>query len=918
MTDRDPAGTPAPRTPTRRPLLIETKMSLPPPPRRGVSRPALLERLRQGLERKLTVVVAPAGFGKTTLVAEGCRALRDEGHAVAWLSVDADDDLAQIGAYVIAALRGAAEPVGRRAAQLLADDPLAPAKLVLSVLLNDLAAFGSRVVLVLDDIDRVQSPAVHEALFRLLRHASDNLRVVLTGRAQPAVPLSYFLLREQLCTIDMEQLRFDAAQARDFFARAGGAALAPDDAQRLIDATEGWVAGLQLASLCLRDAQGPLPIAHSLARTGRGVDAYLGENVLPQVPAAVIDFLVATSVPERLTAPLAAALSGRTDAQDILDWLEARNLFIRPIDDSRTWYRLHALFRDYLLRRLERQGAAAVQSRHRAASAWFAEQALWPEAVRHALAAGDIAQAADWVEQCAMALVERSDAHTVLSWVAKLPPSALGGRVRLRLAHAWALAMMLRTGEVDAALRAVQADIAGAGLDLGEDLRREVLAVSGVVAALNDDSILALRLGTEIAALRPDEGSWVAEMGRTVLSYGLMYASRFDEVQRLESSAAFPVPGRPVHAQVYRRSVWGLAAWLSGDLREAARLFEQALAYAESTVGPLSAAATLPAGYLVSVAWEWNDLDRVARLLQGRLDVAKQTSSISSLTGMLLASARLASLRGDVDAAREVLEQGMALAAQRRWLRLSAALALEGVRLDLAEGRLAQAQRSVDALEAMLPGSPPAQRCALSEAWHAMRTARCRLQIARGQAPQAVAVLRDQAADWDAAHMPHRAARTRILLALACAAGGRAAEAQQALAVALAHGQQQGLVRSVVDEGEPARQLVMALQRGDFPELQAGYLHGLLAAFASPSTPAPAATEPTPASRLSAREVEILDFIAQGLSNKEIARALRVAPETIKWHLKNIYEKLNVSTRVQAVQCGLGVDLPMKGTRTGE
>jgi LuxR family maltose regulon positive regulatory protein len=896
----------------RRPLLIETKLNVPRLPRHCVSRAAQLARLQQGLERKLTVVVAPAGFGKTTLLAEWCRQLHDAGHAVAWVSVDADDDsLAQISAYVIAALHRAAEAAARHAAQLLADDPLAPAKLVLSVLLNDLTAYGQPVVLVLDDIDRLDAPPIHEALFSLLRYAPDNLHVVLAGRTQPAVPLSYFRLRDQLTLIDADQLRFDAEQARRFFAEAAGASVSPDDAERLLHATEGWVAGLQLASLSLRDRSGSFPIAQA----GRDVDAYLAENVVPQVPQAALDFLLATSVLDRLCPALCDAVTGRHDGREMLDWLEARNLFIRPVDDGATWYRYHALFRDHLARRVQRRGDAAAL--HAAASRWFAAQALWPEAVRHALAAGDSAQAAAWVEQCAMRLVENGDAQPVLAWVAKLPPQSLAGRVQLRLAHAWALAMTLQTDDVAPALESLRADIAAGSTPPSDAACMELLAVSGVAAAMADDSVQALRIADEVAALRPEEGSWAAAMATAVRVYGHAYASRFDEARALRAqSPPAPLPGRPVHAQVYLQAVFGMAAWLEGDLQEAVRLFEQALAYAEASVGRVSAAAALPAGYLAVPIYERNDLERVAELLRDRVDLVSDTTAISSVMGMTTASARLAALRGDLDGARRWLDGGIALATGRRWMRMVAMLTGEAVRLDLRDGRAARAQQTVERLAAMLPAEPPAARDSVREAWHLMRAAQGRVLLARGHADDAVAMLEQVAAAWCDARMAYREARGRIALAIACDGAGRPAAAAQEMTKALAYAQRQGLVRSFVDEGEPARKLVAALQRDRVPGLDASYLSGLLEAFGPAGMPAAPATAPAaaaPAARLSAREVEILDFIAQGLSNKEIARALRVAPETIKWHLKNIYEKLNVSTRVQAVQCGLGMDLPLRG-----
>jgi len=915
--DDDDTGAARPAVAGLRPgrhLLIETKMQAPRLLPRCVVRPLALAELRRGLEHRLTVVTAPAGFGKTTLVAAGCRALADEGAALAWISFEEDDDeLGRLCGYVVNALSRAAGELARQSARLLAEDPLAPADVVLSVLLNDVAAFARPAILVLDDVDRLHSPAVREALFRLVRLAPDNLRFLLACRAEPPLALSYFRVRGQLALVDADSLRFDRAQAREFLAQVCGLPVSEDVARAVHDATEGWAAGLQLAGLSLRAGEGVQSASHHLLRTGREIDAYLAENVLPQVPPHIVDFLLATSVLDRLAPDLCDEVAGGTGARDILEWLEAHNLFIRRVDDAGTWYRCHALFRDCLARRLQRRGDAEVRGRHRAASGWYAAHASWPQAVRHALAAGDDAQAAAWVEACAMRLIEDSDAPTVLAWAARLPAMALAGHTRLRLACAWALAMTLRTDEVGPALDAVRGEIEALGIRLDDATRLELTAVHAfAAAALDDDSEEAVRLGTEILASNPVDGSWVGEIGQTILAYGLAYSARFEDVRRLLRAAPpFPQSWRPVHAQVYRRGVYGLASWLAGDLREAARLQEQALAYAESAAGPRSAAAVLPAGYLCLAVYEWNDLPRVAALLQDRLDVARETSSLTAVTALFLAAARLGALRGELESARRWLSQGRELAARRRWMRMDAHLGAELIRLELQAGRVAQAQQALHELEAMLPSNAPVGRCAHAEAWHIVRFARARLQIATGSAADAAHRLEDEAAELETAGLLYRAARCRILAAVGHATVGAAPLALRTMATALLYGEPQGLLRSFADEGAAARVILSGLLRAPPAGVSVRYLTEVLAAFDVAEGAGPPEVDPaTTASRLSAREIEILDFIAQGLSNKEIARALRVAPETIKWHLKNIFEKLSVSTRAQAVQCGLGLDLP--------
>ncbi|MBL8471140.1 MAG: hypothetical protein KF778_15100 [Rhodocyclaceae bacterium] len=898
--------------------LIRTKMQPPCQGRVQVARPALIERLQPGLARKLTVVVAPAGFGKTTLLADWRGELLRQDYAVAWLSLDRDDDdLPQFGAYVLAALSLAPCGIGTQARELLAQDPLTPVKTVISVLLNEITAAERKVVLMLDDFDRLQSPAVREAAFRLLRYAPENLHLVIAGRAAPAIPLSYFLARDQLVRLEAEHLRFDRGEAQAFFAQAG-VALDAKNVNVLCEATEGWVAGLQLASLALGEGGEAAQLAERLPKAKRSIDAYLTENVLGNLDARIVDFLLRISILDRLAPALCAAVAGVADARSLLEWVDTHNLFLRPLDEEREWYRFHALFSEYLQKRLAQEQPDAVQLLHQKASAWFAARNMWPEAVKHALAAGEDERAAAWVENCAMALVDSSDVRTLLALVAKLPPAAVQRRIRLRLAHAWALAVSMRVVEAAASLKSILAEVDAGVFAPDAAMQCELLAVSAAIAGFSDDSSKSLQLGEQALAMQPAEGSWVQRLGETTYVFGLIYASQFGAVAALrERTQAWQLPAPSMYATVYRECMFGLSAGIQGKLHEAAQIFEQTLARAEAAVGRQSAAAVLPAGYLAAIYYEWNELPRAAALLDERVAIAIEACALGALVRLFVTAARLAAQAGDHAEAHRILAQGEAVALERRWLRMLAPCMEQGIRLYIQENRVSDAQHKAQALKAMMPAELPALRSSFSETWHAWQSAQARLMIAHRDAAKAVPLLQSLLADLQAGGMHYHAARTAALLAVALEQAGRRDEALGLLATSLAYGQENGLLRCYVDEGEVMLHLLVTLAEAGraMPGVDAWYVDELLAAARAAAMPAQvpgrvAAAENFSSAKLSAREVEILDYIARGLSNKEIARMLRVAPETVKWHLKNVYEKLNVSSRVQAVQSGLGFDLP--------
>ncbi|VWC57203.1 LuxR family transcriptional regulator [Burkholderia aenigmatica] len=902
-------------------VLVRTKLA--PASARGiVSRIARFGRLARGLDRRLTLVCAPAGYGKTTVLAEWRHALVATNVKVAWVSLDQDDDNASIfSSYVVAAIVDATGGVGGRAQRLLRDRALIPLKIVFDELLNELEVAGTELVLMLDDYDRLASPVIHDAMFELLRYAPSNLHVVLSCRSAPALPLSYFESRDELVRVDEEDLRFDDAETRAFFERVAGKPLSADNIGRLRAATEGWVSGLQLAALALRDDNDAARVAEQVSHARGGIAAYLNENVMTQVPDAIRHFLLCTAVLDRMTPALCDALTGRDDAVACLEWLSAHNLFIRSVDGGRRSYRYHALFLQYLREELTLRRPDDVATLHRRASVWYAAEREWPDAVRHALAAGDFDAAAGWVEACAMKLIAASDVRTVLDWVSRLPEPALAGRLRLRIAHVWALALSMQMVDARRALEAIEADIDARRLGTDAITATELLGVRSLIAGLSDRSIESLELGERVLAAGPPAGSWVEQIGQTTLLFGLGYAGRLDDALDLRTRAERAASGQePLFAHVYRQNMSGLAEFVAGRLHDASKTFETALRGAERSAGRLSAATALSAGYLSAIYYEWNDWPKVREAQRDRFDIAMQACSLGPLLRFMQTAAVLQFRSGNEARAHEMLDEADHIACSRQWLRLRVACMATGVRLHVSAGKLTQAHRVGRALAALVSAEPPEAASSYVETWQMAQSARARLLLADARANEAAEVMATVHDVLAARGFDWFAAQAAVLRAVALEQAGQEDDALAVLAPALEYGQGNGLVRTFVDEGAVAERLTArVLKRADrFPAVGAWYLRELVRAFDADraSNAAPAARSGT-AGNLSAREVEILDYVARGLSNKEIARALRVAPETIKWHLKNIFEKLNVTSRIQAVRSGLALDASSR-TRVGD
>src|SRR5687768_2828283 len=680
--------------------LLATKLHLPRPRPGLVARPRLLARLNEGMGQELVLVCTPAGFGKTTLLAEWVRAGQ---RPVGWLSLDeADNDPARFWRHVAAALDPVLPGVAERVTALLGSPP-ASFEGPVTALVNELAELAEEVVLVLDDYHLIQAPAVHASVEFLLEHLPPSLRLVLASRADPPLSLARLRGRGQLAELRQADLRFTPQEARELLGATVGAELPEVAVAALGNQTEGWAAGLQLAALSLQGRSDIAEFVDGFSGGHRYVLDYLTEEVLDRQPPQLRTFLLESSVLERLCSPLCEAVTGRDDSQQLLEQVERANLFLVPLDDVRGWWRYHHLFADLLRDRLQQQWPERVPELHRAAAGWCERHGLVDEAIRHARAAGDPSWAARLVEQHFEAVIGRREDATLRRWLETLPAEVVRSRPRLCLLQAfWAL-----IGSRVKAVEQLLDDAERAFFDAGEEPYEPAVGRSASLVANVPAAIARLRAG--VAHLRGD-----AE--QTILFARRALAELDEGEWMLESVTRWQLVG---------------AEWLRGLPAEAERGFYSSIS---------SLAAWGATGQLTLVAWGYDHLAHAQRA-RGHLGAALATyqEALEAVAGdpgqPVMPAAGIAHVglaevhyeRDQLDAALEHATQGVALARQLGWtLPLVAGLAV------LARIRQAQGDPA-----ATLQAIREAERVQIGDAvvglLNPAPALRARLELANGQ-----------------------------------------------------------------------------------------------------------------------------------------------------------------------------------------
>ena len=902
--------------------ILATKLYIPQPQPRVVFRPRLIERLDEGLRRRLTLVCAPAGFGKTTLLSEWIAALPQP---AAWLSLDeADNAPKRFLTYLVAALRTIAPDIGEGVLGVLRSPQPPTTESVLTALINEITVVEGDFVVVLDDYHAVDAEPVDDALTFLVEHLPPRMHLVIATREDPHLPLARLRARGQLTELRAADLRFTPSEAAEFLDAVMGLSLSAEEVAALETRTEGWIAGLQMAAISMRGNQDVAGFIRSFTGSHRFVLDYLVEEVLEQQPESVQAFLLRTSILDRLCGPLCdvVTLDRSVPGQETLQYLEHANLFLVPLDDERHWYRYHHLFAELLRQRLHQSADSTtgneghtVDELHIRASQWYEDNGLRIEAIHHALAAEDFERASGLIELAWPEMDGRFQATTWLGWVESLPDELVRARPVLGVGYAWAL---LGGGELEAAadrLRDAERwldasavrDVRSVVVDEEQfrTLPASVAAARAYHALALGDVASAAEYARRALGLLPEEDRLQRGQAAALLGLASWTSGDLEEAHRAlaDAMANFRLAGN-LHFAI--SGTYGLAdiRVAQGRLREAVRTYERTSQLAGEQGEPiLRGTAELYLG-LGELLFEQGDEEAATRYLLRSEELGAQAALPDWPYRRCIVKARIEASRGDLDGALELLDEAERLYHRGPVPELRPIAALK-TRVWLAQGRLAEARGWVQE-----QGLTAHDDLSYLREFEHVTLARVLLAAykhddrADHSMLEAVELLDRMLKAAQQGGRTGSAIEILVLQALAHEAQGSISPALAPLERALTLAEPEGYVRIFVDEGRPmARLLYEALSRGVRPE----YVSQLLAALpvAEHVTPSRSrGSESDLLEPLSERELEVLQLIAEGLTNREIATRLYLSLHTVKVHARNIYGKLGIKSRTQAVARG--------------
>lgn len=896
-----------------------------------VLRPRLIERLNGGLHRKLTLISASAGFGKTTLVSEwiaGCE------RPVAWLSLDErDNDPARLLTYLVAALKTIAANIGEGVLAVLQSPQPLPTESILTILLNEITTIQDNFLLVLDDLHVIDAKPANHALTFMLEHLPPQMHVVILTREEPNLPLARLRARGQLTELRGADLRFNSFEAAGFLNQVMGLNLSSEDIAALETRTEGWIAGLQLAAISMHGHKDAASFIQSFTGSHHFVLDYLVEEVLQNQSESVQTFLLRTSILDRLCGPLCDSilLDPSSSGQETLNYLERTNLFIVPLDNERRWYRYHHLFADLLRQRLHQSSVSStegvergVAELHKRASVWYEDNGLEIEAFHHAVISNDVERAARLVEGEGMPLHLRGAVAPVLNWLESLPSEVMDARPSLWVMYASVLVIAGKPTGIEQKLQAAEAAMQGAEPDdKTRDLVGLIAATRAAKAALiiaGQPTAIEQKLQAAEAALQgtePDDKTndligYIAPI-RVALDFHQYQVETIiaESLRALEYLHQGNLPVRTAAAWML-----GVACQLQGDRAAASQAYNEAIFYSQAigdnnitimaTIGlgnleeaenrlymadqsyrrvlqlagdlPLPATCEAHLG-LARLCYEWNDLDDALQHVHQSMQLVRKTENTEGFIACEVFLARLKLAHGDVTGAAATLAKAVQSVRKHNFLTRMMEIDAAQVLTLLHQGNLTAAAHLAQA--------------------HELPISQARVHLAQGDTSSALVVLEPLRRQLDAKGWVDERLKVMVLQAVALHSQGVKDKAVELIGDALTLAEPGGFIRTFVDEGLPmVRLLSDAAALGIKPD----YIGKLLAVFEEEQKrddklpPVKPLIEP-----LSERELQVLKLIAQGLSNHEISERLFLALSSVKGHNRNIFGKLQVQRRTEAV-----------------
>ena len=898
--------------------LLASKSYYPPHRPDFVQRSHIFASLDTGLSGKLTLVSAPAGFGKTTVVSEW---IQDRGHPAAWLSLDKNDnDPSRFLIYLIAALQRLDPQIGVDVRAVLEESPAPHFEILLTRLVSEMERLPEKSIIVLDDYHLIDSQAVHDAINFLIEYLPATVHLVMTGRADPPLPISRLRVQGAVNEVRTSQLRFTKKELATFLNDRMGFELSSDGIAALEARTEGWIASLKLAALSMQGRHDWDEFIAKFSGSNRYVIDYLVDEVMARQPEAVQTFLLRTSILERFCAPLCEYVVGeRGKDSDIIDYLDRSNLFLIPLDDHKKWYRYHHLFADFLNQKLRQSEPDRISELHRRASQWFENEGLVDEAIQHSLLARDMESATRLVDGIAVDLLVRAQSNKLLNFVEQLPSDLWQGYPMLCILHAWALVFMGQLQRVEPALALLEPDPKGVP---GVPNRGYVMTVLAYLATQQGDLLKSINLSEqaleEMSTASPDRTLLIFQ-GAAVIWLGVnhRHLGHLSKARQLFMEAAVinQQAGNYYAALASSEQLGGLEI-IHAQLYQALDLYRSGLELAQhwkdmedKPRGFLMPTAGLQLG-LGTVLYQLNDLAGAVTQIQHSaelLELGEHWGRMHSYTML----AYLKQAQGDFEASAELYRKARGIEdtitvrrtyTSERPSLTQLAILLGRARPEMAD-LLADAGRRLersgvhadDDVDFCTPAGYPRELMYSEFA--------CWL-IALGRAAEALPLLTRLLESATRMDRHGDEIRYLVMIALAQRALGNMPAALDCLGQALTLAEPQGYVRLFVDEGKPMAELLRLAVSQNISPVYAGKL---LAAFSKDALPAiPIDSELIANSQmlvepLSEREIEVLRLMAEGYKYKEIADRLFVSINTVRHHTRHVYDKLNANNRTQAI-----------------
>jgi LuxR family maltose regulon positive regulatory protein len=827
--------------------------------------------------------------------------------ATAWLSVDKEDnDPERFWTYFVAALQSVQSGLGQRALEMLETGKAPSIRAVLTTLVNDISEARGDFVLVVDDYHEITSKSVHESLAFLIDHLPPRAHLVLATRVDPPLPLARLRVRGQLNELRASDLRFTTHEATAFFNDIMELGLTTDNVRALESLTEGWIASMRMAAVTMQGCENIPSFIAEFAGTHRHIMDYLVEEVLGRQRASVQQFLVRTSILDRLSAPLCNAVTGGDNAQEMLDHLQSANLFIVPLDESRKWFRYHHLFSDLLRDRLQKTQADRIPILHRRASEWFEREGLTSEAIQHALAAKNLDRAADLIESVAVPLVSQGKTSAPQGWLEKLPEDVILSRPWLCIGLANVRAARGQLAGVQSLVEAAEAVLSRSGRarrDAESDrrIRNHLTSLRIPLFLARGETDEAIRLCQEAIEQSADDQPTVRCM--SVLLLGLAHWMKGDMSKAVPHLEEATVYGQTTGNFFITLVAMGHLADIrvrQGRLHEAAEVSRKAIRLGTEWGGGEPLPATSYAHIcLAQILYQWNEIEEAIHYVNRAIELGRQGVQLTIAVIAVPGLAPLTELMGQTTALSDALDELEGVATASRSAVMARVTASWRARLSLARGDIGQALQWAASMEGSKGGRDEGVEFALE--FESLTLAR--LKIARGQLAGVPAILEQVRKRAEAEGRMGSVLEVLVLLATTLRALGRSEEAMATLQRALSLGEPEGYVRVFVDAGEPMAELLRsALAQPIMPD----YVSGLLASFGATTAGDGSATYSGHRVRhalepVTGRELEVLKLLAAGASNKQIAEELVLVTGTVKAHLLNIYRKLDVHNRTQAV-----------------